>query len=196
MTNLHFEDALNFLIEQLATIPVAAAGQARARQGRAQGSDIWIDDVCNQYWRLRGHTVADMAQDDKEPYIAPFYDAAWDLARRGVLRPAASVPGGQKGANQLGQLVYASPLLWRRIFSDRLGPEEGAKDQVRTNKDALRPCSDDGGPAPVQIASWRRVRSTRGGGCGGLAFWKLSFRMYDGRCCRRIHSDRHRDCEE
>jgi len=141
MTSLHFEDAFNFLIERLATIPVAGAGQALARQGRAQGSDVWIDDVCDQYWKSRGHPVADMAQDDKEPYVAPFYDAAWDLARRGVLRPAASVPAGQKGSNQLGQLVNASPFYgdgYSLTAWGRAWVQKTASDRTRMPSDPAR----------------------------------------------------------
>jgi hypothetical protein len=111
MTNLHIEDALNFLIEQLATIAAAAPASALARQRVAHGSDIWINDVCDKYWQARGQIVADMAQDDKEPYIAPFYDAAWELSRRGVLRPGAAVSAGQTSGNQIGQRVPSAPFF-------------------------------------------------------------------------------------
>jgi hypothetical protein len=124
MTSLHLEDALNFLIEELAHFPVAGTGNALARQRRAHGSDIWINDACNKYWQSRGHAVTDMAQDDKEPYIEPFYDAAWELSRRGILRPAAAVPAGQTSANQLGQRVPSAPFFgdgysltaWGRVW--------------------------------------------------------------------------------
>ncbi len=111
MTSLHIEDALNFLIEQLATISAAAPAKALARQCSAHGSDIWINHVCDQYWQTGGQAVADMAQDDKEPYIAPFYDAAWELCRRGVMRPAAAVPAGQTSGNQIGQRVPSAPFF-------------------------------------------------------------------------------------
>jgi len=111
METLHFEDALNVLIEQLTKIPHAGSGQALARQARAQGSDIWIDRVAEDYWRARGHPVNELQQDDKEPLVAAFYDAAWELCRRGVLRPGAAMPAGQKSAGQLGQLVNAAPFF-------------------------------------------------------------------------------------
>lgn len=111
METLHFEDALNYLIEQLTKIPAAGSGQALARQARAQGSDIWITAVAEDYWRTRGHPVNELQQDEKEPLVAAFYDAAWELCRRGVLRPGAAMPAGQKSASQLGQLVNAAPFF-------------------------------------------------------------------------------------
>jgi len=111
MEALHFEDALNCLIEQLTKIPDAGSGQALARQARAQGADIWIDRVAEDYWRACGQPVNELQQDDKEPLVAAFYDAAWELCRRGVLRPGAAMPAGQKSANQLGQIVNAAPFF-------------------------------------------------------------------------------------
>ena len=51
MAALHFEDALTFLIDEVTKIPAAGVGQARAREQRAHGSDIWIDDVSVKYWQ-------------------------------------------------------------------------------------------------------------------------------------------------
>lgn len=67
MTSLHFEGALNFLIDELTKVPAAGVGQAIARQNRAHGSDIWIDDVSLKYWRLHGQAIKDIGQDAKEP---------------------------------------------------------------------------------------------------------------------------------
>ena len=82
METLQFEDALNVLIEQLTKVPHAGSGQALARQTRAQGSDIWIDRVAEDYWRARGHPVNELQQDDKEPLVAAFYDAAYSAQER------------------------------------------------------------------------------------------------------------------
>jgi len=111
MPALHFEDALNFLIDKLAKVPDTGPGQARARQERAHGSDIWIDRVSMDYWRSQGQALDGMSQDEKEPYSGPFYDAAWELSRRGVLRPAAAVPDGQESAHHIGQRVKAAPFF-------------------------------------------------------------------------------------
>jgi hypothetical protein len=110
-TKLHIEDALNFLIEQLATIASASPASALSRHRVAHGSDIWINDVCDRYWQAHGQIVAEMPQDDKEAYIAPFYDAAWELSRRGVLRPGAAISAGQTSGNQIGQRVPSAPFF-------------------------------------------------------------------------------------
>ena len=111
MPKLHFEDALNFLIDQLARVPDPGAGQAQARQRRAHGSDIWIDTASDEYWRSQGQPLDGLSHDDKEPYSGPFYDAAWELSRRGVLRPAAAIPFGQEAAGQMGVRSNAAPFF-------------------------------------------------------------------------------------
>lgn len=111
MPSLHFEDALNFLIEQLAKIPAPGPGQARARQQRAHGADVWIDLIGAEYWSLHQKPILNLEQDEKEAYVAPFYDAAWELCRRGVLRPGAAMPDGQSATNQVGQRINAAPFF-------------------------------------------------------------------------------------
>ncbi len=112
MADLHFDDALNYLIDQLANVPGPSAGRARARQP-AHGADIWIDRVSGDFWAARGvpqvYTTGD--QDEKEPYVAAFYDAAWELCRRGVLRPGPAVAAGQTSTGQIGQRVNGAPFF-------------------------------------------------------------------------------------
>lgn len=107
--SLHFEDALNFLIERLSKVPEPGQGRAMTRFQQTHGSDVWIDDVSANYWASRGKQTAGLSQDEKEPLVAAFYDAAWTLCRRGILRPAAAVPDGQLGA-QMGQRAPAAPF--------------------------------------------------------------------------------------
>lgn len=134
MQNVHSEDALNFLIEMLLAVPGPGLGQAKARQTRAQGSDIWIDLVGAQYWQARSVNFNSLSQDEKEPHIAPFYDAAWELCRRGVLRPAAAVPAGQSAVNHIGARENAAPFfgdgysltLWGREWIRKAASERAA----------------------------------------------------------------------
>jgi hypothetical protein len=115
-SEMHFDDALNFIIDRLATVPGAGPGQAHARQQRAQGSDIWIDLISAEYWSAKGRSVLNLSQDDKEALVAPFYDAAWTLCRRGILRPGAAVPAGQRG-QQLGQTQFAAAPFYGDGYS-------------------------------------------------------------------------------
>lgn len=133
MSDLHFEDALNFLITSLAKLADPAVLQAQTRFQRAQGSDIWIQFAANEYWSARGKPVFNLSQDEQEPLVTPFYDAAWTLCRRGVLRPGAAVPAGQTGA-QMGQRFNAAPFYgdgysltaWGREWVRKVSSERSA----------------------------------------------------------------------
>lgn len=124
MPDVHFDDALNYLINQLANVPGPGSGQATARQQKAHGSDIWIDLISGQYWS-EAHQIGilNLSQDEKEPYVAPFYDAAWELCRRGVLRPGASVPAGQTNTGQMGARINAAAFFGDGYALTRWGRE-------------------------------------------------------------------------
>ena len=111
MSTIHIEDALDYLILQLAATPEPGPGQAAARAARGQGSDVWIDLLAEVYWSNQGQQIRNLSQDEKEPYVAPFYDAAWDLCRRGILRPGAAIPAGQSAVNQMGARINAAPFF-------------------------------------------------------------------------------------
>jgi len=133
MTTIHFEDAINFLITKLTELPEPGPGQAQARQQRAQGADIWIELASAEYWGWRGKPVANLSQDEQEPLIAPFYDAAWALCRRGILRPGAAVAAGQTG-QQIGLRFAAAPFYgdgysltaWGRAWVKRIASDRPA----------------------------------------------------------------------
>jgi hypothetical protein len=155
MSDLHFDDALNFLIGSLAKLTDPAVPQAQTRFQRAQGSDIWIQFVANEYWSTRGKSVLNLSQDEQEPLVAPFYDAAWALCRRGVLRPGAAIPAGQVGA-QIGQRFNAAPFYgdgysltaWGREWVRKISSERPAipHDPTRLTEvlDQFRPRFGDG----------------------------------------------------
>jgi hypothetical protein len=131
--HVHIDDALNYLIQHLAKTPEPGIGEAHAREQRAHGSDIWIATVSTAYWHNRERTINQMSQDEKESYLAPFYDAAWELCRRGVLRPAAAMPDGQSSASHIGPRVNAAPFFgdgysltaWGREWVQKAASEHG-----------------------------------------------------------------------
>lgn len=112
MADLHFDDAMNYLIDQLAKVPPPSVGRARARQS-SHGADVWIDQISAAFWATRSVTQVFTTgdQDEKEPYVAPFYDAAWELCRRGVLRPGSAVAAGQTSTGQIGQRINGAPFF-------------------------------------------------------------------------------------
>jgi hypothetical protein len=93
---MHFDDAFDFLIERLAAAPNVTGPNAR---NATYGCDIWIPTIVQAYWqpRLHGVTFADLSDE----HFRPFYDAAWELARIGVLRAGAFMPRGMAVGGQL-----------------------------------------------------------------------------------------------
>jgi hypothetical protein len=94
---MHFDDAFDFLIERLAAAPTATAG-SNARNS-TYGNDVWVTQVVHAYWqpRLPGTMLTELTDE----HFRPFYDAAWELARIGVLRPGAFSPRGMAMGGQL-----------------------------------------------------------------------------------------------
>src|SRR5260370_16568533 len=87
--DIHLDDAIDHLARHLADIPVPR-GQRVPPHQRADGCDISVRDVTSDYWRPRG--VALSMEAAHERYFRPFYDAAWELCRIGVLRPGGAAP--------------------------------------------------------------------------------------------------------
>ena len=59
-----------------------------APKGKGHGGDLWIPHV--GYWQSRPDPVVEL--EDRQ--FQPFYDAAWELCRIGVLRPGEFAPRG------------------------------------------------------------------------------------------------------
>jgi hypothetical protein len=72
---MHTEEAIEFLIQHL------AAGRDRRRSG----PDVYVADITGGYWSTRRENYR--YDELEEQDFQPFYDAAWDLCRIGVLRP-------------------------------------------------------------------------------------------------------------
>lgn len=106
-SQLHLDDALNYLIGVLAAMPEPKPGQHINHNDRPYGSDVWIAHVGGMYWQGQGVRVQDIPQNDADSYMRPFYDAAWELCRRGVLRPGHVVPLGRVAAGHFSGDGYA-----------------------------------------------------------------------------------------
>ena len=79
MPDPHVDDAERFIIESLRTRP---------NEIRARDHDVWIPTT------VRAYSVANaLPPTDSDPaLISIFHDAAWNLARRGILRPSGLYP--------------------------------------------------------------------------------------------------------
>jgi hypothetical protein len=92
---MHSEEAFEFLVQFLSDIPVMEGTSAQQRRNNNYGGDLWIPFVAWAYWRPRqGGHLNDLSELDEKQFL-PFYDAAWELCRIGVLRPGKYAPRGQ-----------------------------------------------------------------------------------------------------
>jgi hypothetical protein len=93
---MQFDDAFDVLIKYLVAVPESKGQAARQEQGRSHGGDLWIPHVVQGYWQSHPDHVA--AEDLEDHHFSPFYDAAWELARIGVIRPGEFAPRGWANA--------------------------------------------------------------------------------------------------
>jgi hypothetical protein len=91
------EQAFEFLIELLAQIPPNIGRHSLAALRYAH---LYMPDVVPRFWqtRISGAPTVDLSDDQ----YAVFYDAAWELARIGVLRPGRVAPRGMEQATDFG----------------------------------------------------------------------------------------------
>ena len=91
-TEMQFDDALDVLIKYLAAVPEPKGKSARKGQGQGHAGDLWIPHVVQGYWQSLPKQVA--SEDLEDRHFQPFYDAAWELCRIGVIRPGEFAPRG------------------------------------------------------------------------------------------------------
>jgi hypothetical protein len=110
---MHNDDAFDHLVRFLARLAEWPADRPASHERRPYGCDVWVPSVAWDFWRSRltvheGNTL-------QESHLSPFYDAAWDLCRLGVLRPGEFAPRGQsinKGFSGDGYSVTAFGRQW------------------------------------------------------------------------------------
>lgn len=90
------EEAFEFLVKELARIPPNISRHALAATRYAH---LYLPPVVEQFWRNRAPMGAADLTDDQ---FIIFYDALWELARIGVLRPGRVAPRNQETANDFG----------------------------------------------------------------------------------------------
>jgi hypothetical protein len=95
---LRTEEAYDFLVAHLATIP---ANVGRHALVGTRDAHIYVPDLATRFWqRLAAIPFGDLTDE----HFRPFYDAAWELARIGVIRPGRVAPKGQQMAtNDFGE---------------------------------------------------------------------------------------------
>jgi hypothetical protein len=110
------EEAFEFLIQHLAKI---SANISRPALVATRYAHLYLPEVVEAFWRTRSPNVGTV--DLTDPQFTVFYDAAWELARIGVLRPGRVAPRNQEMANDFGDLwsVTAFGFRWLEKASAR-----------------------------------------------------------------------------
>lgn len=124
MTELHVDDALNFLISELAALPEVKPGMMPGHGRRPYGSDIWISQIVEKFWLTQGIRIRDLPGTQNEEPAKPFYDAAWELCRRGVLRPGQVAPLGMASSGYFAGDGYAL-TKWGEQWVKKTAVERG-----------------------------------------------------------------------
>jgi hypothetical protein len=99
MPTLHIDDA----IEHLITYLLAEITKPPPRWGSFDTKyecDLWIPEFVRNFWHSRDQSLVIEQSIQHKPYYMPFYDAAWELCRIGILRPGQSAPMGGSGNSQ------------------------------------------------------------------------------------------------
>jgi hypothetical protein len=125
MKDINAEDALNFLIDHLAALNEVKPGMTPEHGRRPYGSDVYVADVAAAYWQMQAVRIRDLPGNQAEAYARPFYDAAWELCRRGVLRPGQVAPLGHSSSGQFvgdGYALTAWGEQWvKKAATERAG---------------------------------------------------------------------------
>jgi hypothetical protein len=89
---LSIDDAIALFVERLHTAPSLSSGYDPNARNTSEGCDVLVTEILRNWWFREHRNEVPMPNPGEEDY-APFHDAAWELARRGILRPGPAFPG-------------------------------------------------------------------------------------------------------
>jgi hypothetical protein len=93
---LHIDDAIEHLVGYLRDeITKPQPRTPVTAPENKYGCDLWLPIVVRNFWHRRDPTFTPGNRFHQEAYYRPFYDAAWELCRIGVLRPGVIAPMGE-----------------------------------------------------------------------------------------------------
>jgi hypothetical protein len=116
------EEAFDFLVQHLSSLTFQANFYGQ-RQGN-RGADLYLPDVVRYSWTpILSQTGKFIPGVDRIPEekIVPFYDAAWDLCRLGVVRPGSFAPMAEGHPTMFGDhyVITAFGSRWLTEASQR-----------------------------------------------------------------------------
>jgi hypothetical protein len=92
---MRMEEAYDAIVESLARVATLTPSDLENHRTSNSFHDLWVPNAAWNAMRSRdGGFVA--FTDMRDEQFRPFYEAAWELCRIGVLRPGAFAPKGQE----------------------------------------------------------------------------------------------------
>jgi hypothetical protein len=116
MPLLHVDDAIDHLVQFLAREIIDTPRRVFTPTSETKyGCDLWIPNIVRAFWRSRDSAYDTLNRDQLRQYYQPFYDAAWELCRIGVLRPGEITPAVERqGVRGFGGDGYSLTLFGSR----------------------------------------------------------------------------------
>jgi hypothetical protein len=91
---ISIDDAIALIVKKLRTAPQLSPTYVPNARNQSYWADLLVTSVLRDWWFSESeHVGKNPMPDPGETDYAPFHDAAWELARRGVLRPGPAFPG-------------------------------------------------------------------------------------------------------
>ena len=112
---IHFDDALGWLVEQLGEV---ARTPGPLPLWRTAEADISLVSLMDSFWIKRGIRPEELRAPEDYPYYRPFYDAAWELCRRGILRPGRVAPRNGTSPDAMGDW-FSITVLGKRWLTEQ-----------------------------------------------------------------------------
>ena len=96
---LSIDDAIALFVRKLRTAPALTESYDPKARHTTEGCDVRVTDVLGGWWHQEHRNKVPMPNPGEKDY-APFHDAAWELAHRGILRPGPAFPGLRRRPTQ------------------------------------------------------------------------------------------------
>jgi hypothetical protein len=120
---ISLDDALVVLVSELKLAPGLSVNRVPTIRNPNLGCDLRIVEVMRKWW-FQEHGREHPMPDPTEIDYAPFQDAAWELAKRGILRPgpilpASSVMGIRQNTEGDGFSLTDTGRVWIQNFDQQ-----------------------------------------------------------------------------
>jgi hypothetical protein len=117
------DEALVVLVTELKAVSNLSADRMPENRTPTIGCDLRLMEVMRKWW-FQEHVGQHPMPDPTEMEYAPFQDAAWELAKRGILRPGPILPGpmvmgGRQNTEGDGFSLTNAGRIWVQNFDQQ-----------------------------------------------------------------------------